>query len=95
MATRQSKGAVTVLTSSTKIVDANTYRNGIMIFNEGATDVYLGFGEDASTSAGAKIPASGSLIIHYQGVPDGYADLQKLQINGISSASAPVTYQEL
>jgi hypothetical protein len=95
---RQLKGSVTIDTTSggVEIVAADANRNGIMLFNEGAVDVWLGFGENALAGEGAKVPAGGSLITHYGGRPDGYGDLTILQIKGITaSGTADIAYQEL
>lgn len=98
MANRQSKGKVTVDTTAggTQIAAANEKRNGIILFNEGSVDVWIGFGETPVYQEGTKVPAGGSAIFHYGGSPEGYGDLQILEIKGIvASGSAVVTYQEL
>ncbi len=98
MASRQSKGKVTVDTTAggTTIIAANTLRNGLILFNEGAVDVWVAFGETPVLSEGTKVPAGGSMIYHYAGRPDGYGDIQILECKGITaSSSAVVAYQEI
>ena len=83
-------------TSSAEIVGANTLRNGVLLFNEGSEDVWLGFGEDAEANKGAKVPAGGSITLLYNGEPSGAYNQFIKAINGIAaSGTNTVAYQEV
>ena len=55
--------AVSVLVSSTKIIDVNSKRHGLVLVNDGAYPVYLFFGAGpAVASSGLRLNAAGGSI---------------------------------
>lgn len=52
--------SVTATTTSTKVLDANAYRNYLIIQNTGSVSVIVKFGAAQTASEGVTIPAGGN-----------------------------------
>lgn len=64
LATQPTNSAVSVGTSNTPIVPANTVRNCLILVNDGVNVVYLSFGTAAAVaSSGIRLNALGGMII--------------------------------
>ena len=89
-----SKGKVTVTTSTTQIVAANLHRNGIIIENKDAQEVWIDCGDDAVEDEGFTLQRNEKLML-LRGNLLGKESIQQAWNGLVKSGTALVTFKEL
>lgn len=83
-------GAVTITSTATLILPANTARRGCLVVNNGSVAVYFGFDASVTASTGMPLAASGGVLMD-----SGDNDSFRTAIWGITASStSDVRYSE-